>query len=253
MATPELRDPWGALVAGVAAGSAWAVGLPVAAAIAVGGAVFAVKAVCELGWPTVGRRRRPPPMRIRYGSPEQRWLERSAAAVRSFQALAGSARPGPLVDYATNVGSEAAATLEAVRRLGQQVSAVSVALDHVDGAQLAAEERRLVTQLVSAGQPEVREELGRSLQSVRDQIAVHQRLDQAHRSLLARMEAGALGLEGLVARLAEILALRETALSPAEGTNQIDVLVDDLESLRSGLAETEDLSRQALMAYRNAS
>ena len=253
MATPQFRDPWGALVAGVAAGSAWAVGLPVAAAIGVGGAVFAVKAVCELGLPGRDGKRgrlRPPP--IRYGSPEQRWLERAAAAVRSFQALAGSARPGPLVDYATNVGQEAAATLDAVRRLGHQVSAVSIALEHINGAHLAAEERRLVTNLESAGQPEVREELSRSLQSVRDQVAVHHRLDQAQQSLLARMEAGALGLEGLVARLAEILTLRETALAPTDGTNQIDVLVEDLEGLRSGLAETEDFTRQALMAYRDA-
>ena len=252
MRSPDLRDPWGALVAGVAAGSAWAVGLPVAAAVGVGGAVFAVKALCELGLPTSGKRRRPQLPPIRYGSPEQRWLERATAAVRSFQALAGSARPGPLVDYAANVGSEAAATLEAVRRLGHQVSAVSAALDHIDSARLAAEERRLVAELKSAGQPEIREELTRSLKSVRDQVAVHRRLDQAHRSLLARMEAGALGLEGLVARLAEVLALRETALSPRDGTDQIDVLVEDLESLRAGLAEEEDLTRQALMAYRDA-
>jgi hypothetical protein len=247
----ELRDPWGALVAGVAAGSAWAVGLPAVAAVGVGAGVFAVKALCELGFPSAGRRLRLP--RLRYGSPEQRWLDRAAAAVGSFRALAGSARPGPLADYAATVGSEAAATLEAVRRLGHQVSAVSGALDHVDAAQLVAEEHRLVTQLESTAAPEVREELTRSLQSVRDQLAVHLRLDQAHRSLLARMEAGALGLEGLVARLAEILALRETALSPGEGINQIDVLVDDLEGLRSGLAETEDLTRQALLAYRNES
>jgi hypothetical protein len=47
----------------------------------------------------------------------------------------------------------------------------------------------------------------------------------------------------------------ECVVSSSSGTawrnNQIDVLVDDLESLRSGLAETEDLTRQALMAYRN--
>jgi len=253
MAAPDFRDPWGALVAGVAAGSAWAVGLPVAAAVGVGGAVLGVKALCELGLPLTGRRRRPHP--IRHGSPELDWLKRAVRAARSFQALAGSARPGPLADYATGVGSEASATLEAVRRLAHQVSAVSVALDHVDGMRLAAEERRLVTQLesASASQPEVGEGLNRSLQSVRDQIAVHRRLDEARQSLLARMEAAALGLEGLVARLAEVLALRETALSPTEGISQIDVLVDDLESLRSGLAETEDFTRQALTAYRDAS
>ena len=42
--TEELRDPWGPLVAGVVGGLAWAVGTPVAAAVAVGAVVYGVKA-----------------------------------------------------------------------------------------------------------------------------------------------------------------------------------------------------------------
>jgi len=67
--------------------------------------------------------------------------------------------------------------------------------------------------------------------------------------LLARMESGALGLERLVAQLAEILALSETATSPVEGAAQLEALADELEGLRSGLAETEQLSRRTLGAY----
>jgi hypothetical protein len=67
--------------------------------------------------------------------------------------------------------------------------------------------------------------------------------------LLARMESGTLGLERLVAQLAEILALSESATSPVEGAAQLEQLADELEGIRSGLAETERLSRRALGAY----
>jgi hypothetical protein len=75
------------------------------------------------------------------------------------------------------------------------------------------------------------------------------RLQQSMSTLLARMESGTLGLERLVAQLAEILALSETATSPVEGAAQLEALADELEGLRAGLAETEQLSRRTLGAY----
>jgi hypothetical protein len=75
------------------------------------------------------------------------------------------------------------------------------------------------------------------------------RLQQSLATLLARMESGTLGLERLVAQLAEILALSETATSPVEGAAQLEALADELEGLRAGLAETEQLSRRTLGAY----
>jgi hypothetical protein len=77
---------------------------------------------------------------------------------------------------------------------------------------------------------------------------VHDRLAQAGRALLARLESGAIGVEALVARLAEVLALTETR--GEERLETIDELADQLEGLRTGLAETEEASRKALSAYR---
>jgi hypothetical protein len=57
-----------------------------------------------------------------------------------------------------------------------------------------------------------------------------------------------LGLESLVARLVEVLAMMRTQ-SPIEGAGQVDALGEELEGLRSGLAETEEVSRRALIAY----
>jgi hypothetical protein len=249
----ELADPWGILVAGIAGGAAWAVGLPVAVAAGVGAAVFGVKALAGAlfggGEDDSFRPRRLP---IRGSSAEERWLVRAERAVRSFRRLAESASAGPFAQRCRSMGEQVATTIEAMRRLAGQVSAVAAAMSHVDPERLAGEESRIAGELGRSQEPGVRTELDRSLQSVRGQLEVHRRLDQSGRMLMARMESGAIGLEGLVARLAEILAMAETATSPAAGAGEIDALVDELEGLRHGLAETEDLSRRALSAYRAA-
>jgi exonuclease VII small subunit len=94
---------------------------------------------------------------------------------------------------------------------------------------------------------DVRTELTRSLESVREQIDIARRLDRSLTQIVARIESGALGLERLVAQLAEILALSEAG-EPDRGAAGLDQLADELEGLRAGLAETEQLSRRALSA-----
>jgi hypothetical protein len=253
-ATPlaeNLADPWGIVLAGVAGGAAWAVGIPLAPAAGVAVIVLGVKAAADT---LMGRERERSPRRlpVRQYSAEQAWLERAERAVRSFQDLSVSAPAGPLTERCRLMGDQAGNTLGAMHGLAGQVSAVASALARVDASALAGEVARVSAALKAARNAGVRQELEHSLASVRAQLAVHQRLDQASRTLLARMESGALGLEGLVARLAEILALAEAA-SPVEATQQIDALVDELEGLRSGLAETEDVTRRALSAYREVS
>jgi hypothetical protein len=248
----ELRDPWGILVVGIAGGAAWAVGLPVAVAAGVGAAVYGVK---TLAGTLVDRRgdangARPRILPVRGASAEHRWLDRSERAARSFRELADSAPAGPLADRCRAMGAQVATTIEAMQRLAGQVSGVADAMGRVDGERLPGEESRISGELARSHDPAVRTELGRSLESVRSQLDVRRRLEAAARMLMARMEAGALGLEGLVARLAEILALAHTATSAGAGAGQIDALVDELEGLRGGLVESEDVSRRALNAYR---
>jgi hypothetical protein len=75
---------------------------------------------------------------------------------------------------------------------------------------------------------------------------VHQRLYDTAAALLARMQSGALGLESLVARVAELIALADASPGGVDGVQQLDELAADLEGLRLGLAETEALSRRVL-------
>ena len=108
----------------------------------------------------------------------------------------------------------------------------------------ASEEERLQFQCRTPTDPDIREEL--PFAGLGQRADGHRpRLQQSLITLLARLESGTLGLERLVAQLAEILALSETATSPVEGAKQLEALADELEGLRAGLAETEQLSRRA--------
>jgi hypothetical protein len=247
----EIRDPWSLVLAGIAGGLGWAIGLPVAAAAGIGAAVYGVKV---LAGSLVDRR---PALSagelpVRSRSTEAWWLERAQRAAKTFRGLSQSAHPGPVSERLASMNEQVTGTLEGVRRLAGQASAVGDALGRIDAEQLVEEDRRLEAQAESATNDEVRAETARSRGSVEEQLDVYGRLQEAGAKLQARMESAVLGLEGLVARLVEVLALVQTQ-SPVEGAQRIDALADELEGLRAGLAETESLSRRVLSAYQGQS
>lgn len=253
----ELRDPWGLLVGGLAGGLGWAIGIPAVAAAAIGAAVWGVKAVAG----TVVDRttleeypvsRRAPAIAIRTGSPEHRLVQRAEKATESFRKLAVDAPAGPVSDRAENMGDQAATTVEGVKRLASQASAVTAAMERVDPKRLGEEEARLQAQRKNSSNDVLRIEIDRSLASLADQRGVRRRLEQARETVIARLEATVIGLESLVARLVEVLAMVE-ASAPLEGASKIDALSEELEGLRNGLAETEALSRSVLSQVRDSS
>lgn len=75
-----------------------------------------------------------------------------------------------------------------------------------------------------------------ALEAVESQLAVH-----------GRLRAEALGLESLVASLAEVVALASTSGEGPTGS-RIRGLADSLDGLRQGLVEAEQASRRALSA-----
>lgn len=250
----ELRDPWGLVVAGVAGGLAWAFAAPVAAAVAVGAGVYGAKVLTGVltgGAGTSPGPARPPARtpalpRPPRGSPPAYWLERAEAAVRSLDDLARTAAPGAAGEAVRSAATDAGRTLDEMLRVGAQVTAVVAAESRVDLHGLDVEAERLELRARAATDPEQAAELRRSSAAVRDRLAVAARLDQARDTLLLRMEATALGLEGLVARLAEVLALTATSGGVDTSATEIAELAAELDGLRAGLAETEALSRRAL-------
>jgi hypothetical protein len=68
------------------------------------------------------------------------------------------------------------------------------------------------------------------------------RLESTRRELHTRIEDSVLGLEGLVARLAQIVALSEAGADAAS----MDELTFELDTLRVALEETEALGRRSV-------
>jgi hypothetical protein len=243
----ELTEPWGLLLGATAAGTAWAVGLPVAAAGAVGAVVWATKAA------TAALDRRRPArlggqrtLAVDARAAEGYWVQRSDQAAAGFAELAGSMSTGPLAERVAMMQPEVADTARALHRLAGQATAAGRALARIDGAALAADADRLRAARATAS-GDIAVQLDRSLASVHAQQEIHQRLVAARDGVLARLESGTLGLESLVARVIELSAM--AVGGPAGELGPVDQLGDELEGIRQGLAETEEVSRRALSAY----
>jgi hypothetical protein len=246
----ELLDPWGGVIAGVAGGLAWAVAPLGAAALPVGLGVAAVVYGVKVGAGLLTRERdRPaaePSLRApRRGSIAEQWLIRAQQADRSLAELVGSPGSTAAMHQLVSVREGAAEALATLRRLAGQVTAVEDAADRIQPSRLAAERDRLAAAIAAASSERVRAERQRSLDSVGEQLEVVRRLAGARDELLARMQATALTLEGLVARTAEVLAMSVSGGVDASADRLAD-LAADLDGLRSGLAEAEAVSRRVL-------
>jgi hypothetical protein len=251
----EVRDPWSYVLGGLAGGFAWAVigttaalaGPAVVAGVAVGAAVFGVKVVTgaftDRGQARRQRRReRRLPVLSR--TDEAAWLARAGQAQRVFADIAGSAPEGPVAERVRAFGAETDDSLASLERLAGQASAVRVALGRIDPRRLVAERERLAAE--PSADPAVAGERARSVAAVQSQLDAYQRLMLALTTILARLESGALGLEGLVARLAEVVALTETSGTASDGLSQVDDLAAELDGLRAGLVEAEGVSSRAI-------
>ena len=69
-------------------------------------------------------------------------------------------------------------------------------------------------------------------------------MEETQNELMGRIEAAALGLEGLVARVADIVA--RSKLGSGIAAPRVDELAAELDTLRAALIETEDFGRHAL-------
>lgn len=134
------------------------------------------------------------------GSPEAMWLDRAGRALMSITDLRRSARSESIGQRCAAIAIQAEASVATLRRLAYQASVVSG--------------------LARSG-------------------ARTDRLENTRLELQGRIEGSVLGLEGLVARLAEIVALSEASPDVAS----IDDLAFELETLRSAMVETEELGR----------
>ena len=216
-----------------------ALGSPLPLAIGAASLAYAVKAALDL--PVWRRQRRtPPPLP---GTPEALWLERAELALSSIEQLRRSARSEAVAQRCAGIRVQAEVSVAALRRLTYQAGVVSGIARSSEVAELRAAEERARAQLLRTPEPG-RDELQRAVASLAARRAAAERLHATKRDLDARVESSALELEGVVARLAEIVAISDDG----SRTTPINELVSELESLSSALAETEELGRRSVYA-----
>ncbi|WP_067180838.1 hypothetical protein [Microtetraspora niveoalba] len=244
--TDELRDPWGLLLGVTAGGAAWAVDVHPAASAAVGIAVWLAKAFAS-AWVSTGGERRPSdpePPPVAKGSAEEGWLRRAERAARSFAELTASMRGQILLDRIAAMTPQVNDTVATLRRLAGQASVTGSALARFDPRFLGQERARLDRARRAAG-PDVAGELDRSIAALNAQQEVVDRLTAARGRVLARLESGAISLEGLVARAVEVSAMTATSAVDS-GRAALDELTSELELTRQSLREVEEATRDDL-------
>ncbi len=251
----ELRDPWGWLVAGVTGGVGWAAlagasaaALPVGVAIgaAVLGAKVAIGAATRSKEPAkleYADRTRPDELPLPPpNSPAARLLMRGDAAVQRIAALTEAPGDPWLRNQVADVDDESAQALDALREVGGRVTLVEQSMAGSDVRRLDAETARLTGSAAAATDERLRAETERALTAVSQQREVALRLVTLRDTLLARMETAVLGLEGLAARMGEVVALGATAIEHDKAAELVGSLTTELETMRSGLDDARRLA-----------
>jgi hypothetical protein len=207
--------------------------------------VYGVKVLAgaAMGDPRPQAEKRPEPLRPAYGTPAALWLKRAETAVRSLQDLARGEVSNPTDSAAAHAAQEAGGILETIKHLAGQSAAVANALATADSAGLdeeAAELRRRSNADPSDASAK------QSADAVADRLAVRDRLKKAQAALEGRLQSSALGLEGLVARIAELKATTAAVGDVDPSTADLESLTTEVEGLRQGLADAEQVARTAL-------
>ncbi|GAA3121898.1 hypothetical protein [Streptosporangium carneum] len=236
----ELRDPWGLLLGATAAGAAWAVDVHPASAAFVGVAVWLTKAGAAV-FQRRGEGRTAPV--VASGSQEDRWLRRAGSAAAGFGELSASMGHGPLAERIALMGPQVDDAMATLERLAAQASLTGAALARLDLDHLRQERLRL-TGAREQARKELVDDIDRALASLASQLAVIDRLAETRDRVLARMESGTISIEELLARVVELSATSMTGV--LEPSRVLDELADNLEGVRRGLHETEQITRDAL-------
>lgn len=248
-ASDELRDPWGWLLAGVAGGVGWAmlaatspVAIPVG--LGVGAAVLGTKVALGSRSSRTKKRdpgRLPP---VPPGSEQSALLNRAAAAHQRVRTLAQSPADDWVASHIGDFDTEAEIVTDRLAELAGRVTVVDNSLMSAQPKSLERDRDRIAHQIAQETDPSLRAEQETTLRAVDAQAEAIARLIRLRERLLSRMRTAVLGLEGLAARMGELVALGSDPVSHDRASEVVSDLTGELDTLRVGLSEAENLSRQ---------
>lgn len=251
-ARDELKDPWGWLVAAVAGGVGWAalasVAAPVAipAGLVIGAAVLGTKvAIGSRSGPRPHQESRssqlPKPPK---GSPQAVLLARAGRAQERIKSLADSPADEWLDDKVGRVDDEVSDVVDQrLTDLAGRVTVVDNSLMSAQPSVLRDEYKRTAAAVAAETDPALKVERQRALDAMSSQIDSVDRLIRLRETLLTRMQTAVVGLEGLGSRMGELVALGTDPVAHDRSSEVLAELTGELDTVRSGLAEAEALSR----------
>ena len=226
------------LAAAATAVAAWVLGVPMLVCPLAAVAVLAV--LSTVAWVRRPATVRPPaPVSIDPSSSEGALLERGRAAAAAFADISLGLPTGLLGSRADDMRRQSLLASETLSGLAGRAVTVTRLLERLSGSSLR-DERDAIRRRLARAEGRRRDELTQSLAALETRSDARRNLASTRTALLSRMETVTYGLEGLVARLAELVALAEAG-ALAAGDDRIDRLTLELEGLRHGMVEAEEL------------
>jgi hypothetical protein len=213
-AANALKDPWSLVVAGVGAGSAWAIGLPVGAAGLVGVGMLGVAAVVGGAVRGDGRPSEPEPPPLRPGTIQAQLV----STLHGYRTDLDQLQQGNL---APAVAISAVQAVEAAHNAENVANRVARAVDAVDDAVTRAE--GVARQMPRSG--EVR--------------ASVQRMLQRRNGLLEKLTEAVDEVGEVYAKLLELSTTASLVGVDTDGTSEAAQVSDSLDAIRGVFAELE--------------
>jgi hypothetical protein len=249
----EFKDPWGWLLAVFAGGLTWAVlgaagGIVgVLAGLIVGSVVLGTKVVVG----ALMHRDRPRAVSSRSdalplpprGSQADTYLLRAREARRHMADLAE--RPGDpwLRSEVGRMDDGVDAVIDSLADLAGRVTLADKILANADASKVAADRQAAAAQLAQTTDPMLAQERRRSLAALDQQLAGLERVRALREALLARMATAVVGLESVATRMGEVVTMGADAYQHDAAGDALRDAGADLEALRTGLAEAQQLAR----------
>lgn len=247
----ELSDPWGWLVAAISGGLGWAVLAPAAAAVpasvGIGATVLMAKVAIGMA-SNRGRRASDEQAQDRLpeappASPQFALVARARRAVQRIADLSQRPSDAWLRDEASQVLAGSSTVLESLVDLGGRVTLLDTSVEAADPNALAGEIARLQNALSATTDAGVRADQTRALEALDSQSESIARLLRRRESLLAQMQAAAVGLEGLAARTGELVALGTTSYKSDDAVGIVTDMTSSLDTMREGIDEARRVLR----------
>jgi len=213
-AANALKDPWSLVVAGIGAGSAWAIGLPVGAVGLVGAGMLGVAAVVGGAVRSDGQPAEPEPPPLRQGTIQAQLV----GTLHGYRTDLDQLQQGTL---APAVAVSAVQAVEAARNAESVANRVARAVDAVDDAVVRAE--GVARQMPRSG--EVR--------------ASVQRMMQRRHGLLEKLTEAVDEVGEVYAKLLELSTTANLVGVDTDGASEAAQVSDSIDAIRGVFAELE--------------